>query len=126
MGSINWNTHEEDKLDKQLVERLHLVAARLPFPVTVTSSYRATDPRTHGQYCGIDFKPDVENLYNKLGHMKGWYNWQLLYKGNTDCDCPKAFSRIGVYNKHWHLDTGNLAIDSKRFPAEVLWIGVSR
>ncbi len=83
--------------------RLHELAVELAFPIEITSGYR-DDDSSHNTRDAADIR-----VYN------GWQRYTLVRLA-----LQHGFKRIGVYDKHIHLD-----IRTDR-PRPVIWQGTSK
>lgn len=89
-----------DEMDHDLLIKLDQARAHANLPFTITSSYRANDPRYHGSGKAVD----IACLGSRMRYIMVP---SLLAAG---------FNRIGVYANHIHVDVGE-------DPQGVLWHG---
>lgn len=102
-----------ERMDRELLARLDYARTQAGIPFVVTS----------------DFRPD-ENDELDSAHEIGKAVDIRAHDGRTRWRVVKAainagIKRIGVYDKHVHLDNATPA-DDPRFVEEVIWVGVSR
>lgn len=89
-----------DRLSPRLLYMLDHTRALAQLPITITSDYRANDPRFHGEGLAVDFAcPDSPSRFTFVE--------ALLRAG---------FTRLGLYPNHIHADVGD-------GPTRVLWLG---
>lgn len=98
-----------DKMSRELLARLDLARVQAGVPFTITSDYR--EP--------VDGKQSA--------HFLGKAVDLRAHDGKTKFRIVKAalaagFRRIGVYDKHVHLD---VATEEDGFPVDVIWVGES-
>lgn len=95
------------KMSRDLIHKLNSAREQANVPFRITSSYRPMDNRSHGLGLAVDVA--VTSSRNRL----------LIVQGAI----MAGFTRIGVYDRHVHMDIWNEVDDTK--PREVLWLGTS-
>lgn len=100
---------EPERVSSELLERLDAARAFAGVPFYVTSDFRDGDDGTHG--CG----DAVDISDNKRGGPCG-SRWRYhAVRGLIQA----GFSRIGVYDRHIHVDVG-------KSDPEVMWWAMSK
>ena len=94
-------------MDPDFMSMLDLARHRAGIAFHVTSDFRLGDPKSHGAGRSVDIRVTT-----------GRQRWQVVRAAMS-----AGFNRIGVYNKHVHVDS---MMPSEGFPEEVLWVGTSR
>jgi uncharacterized protein YcbK (DUF882 family) len=89
-----------DAMSQELLWKLDYARELAGLPFHITSSYRAKDPRFHGEGKAVD-------IACSKSHERFIIVTALLFAG---------FTRIGIYENHIHADTGTA-------PIRVLWWG---
>jgi len=98
-----------DEMDSTLLYALEEIREMAGVPIFVSSDYRPGDPNAHGHGKAVDITDDL----NSDGITS---RWRFLV---TRAALSKGIRRIGVYDKHIHLDVWEDG------PQDVLWIGES-
>ena len=99
-----------EEMDEDFLRALDRVRDRAAVSIYVTSDYRPGDGKAHGQGVAVDITDDLESD----GVLSRWRYKVLL------AAFQMGFTRIGIYDKHVHLDTWDDA------PQEVAWQGSSQ
>jgi hypothetical protein len=92
-----------EKMSRKLLTRLELLRTHVGFPIKVTSSYRADSTTSHGRGTGVDLRC--------VGSAE---RFAILTSA-----VRLGFRRIGIYDKHVHLDVDELS------DQDVVWWGKS-
>ena len=104
---------EPELMDPDFIFMLDEVRAIAEVPIFITSSFRQGDPKAHGSGFAVDISerptnPDGRNLSSR---------WRFFV---VDAAIRVGFTRIGVYDKHIHLDSWPSG------PTYVMWFGESK
>ena len=107
---MRWFTAGEvDGLDPAFVARHDEARTRAGVPFRITSGYRPGDDKAHGLRVAVDIA--AEDSRTRFHVVRG-----LLEMG---------FERIGVYDRHVHVDEGDRVVPAQ-FPQMVMWWGTSK
>lgn len=102
--SWNWfEAWEVEGLDVQLVARLDRARGYAGVPFSLSSGFRAGDPKAHGKRLAVDIRA-----------AGAWQRYQIV-RGLIKAGVP----RIGVYDRHVHAD-----VDKSLPPG--MWSGRSK
>lgn len=95
--------NQPDKMSFELIKILDRIREFTNQPITITSSYREGDDKSHGRGLAVDFRcNDSVSRHNFIKAIIG---------------CK--ISRFGIYDKHIHVDIDN------SLPQRVVWVGKS-
>lgn len=100
------------QMDREFLQRLDQARANAGVPFKITSSFREDPDSTHGLGVAVDI------ALPKDGHCRE--RWLIIMGAKR-----AGFSRIGIYDRHIHLDSGD-RIDSSTYPPECIWWGKSK
>lgn len=101
---------EPDKLSPLVLLRLDWARARADRPVYITSDFRPESPGSHGKGLAVDISDNLKS--EEISSRWRYHTLEaLLHVG---------FHRIGIYDKHVHVDA-----DPERDP-DVIWTGESQ
>ena len=101
-----------ENMDPMLGRMLDYMRTAYGGPITITSSYRAhTDPRTSAHE--IDARGIWQAVDIRVSSSRARF-------GLVGAALKAGFRRIGVYDKHIHVD-----IAEEPFGQDVMWFGVS-
>lgn len=105
-----------DNLQPDLVDLLGQLEKAVEMPVYITSGYREGDTKSHGHGLAVDIS---DNLQGK----PIWSGWRHRV---LKAAYALGFRRIGVYDRHIHLDLWEgQTVDGRPVPQDVTWFGMS-
>lgn len=100
---------EPDRMQTQLLLALDETRRKAAFPIRITSSYRGGDPKSHGRGWAVDISDNLRG-----DPVTSAWRFAVVRAA-----VGSGFRRIGIYNKHLHLDM------DPELPQPVMWWGVS-
>ena len=118
MTRINWDDlkyfkksefKSPSKMSPSLLYKLDCIRADTKLPISITSSYRKGDSGAHGEGVAVDISDN-----SKGRPISSRWRYEVLISIFSH-----KFNRIGVYDKHIHLDM------SESRDQDVCWWGVS-
>lgn len=99
-----------DEVSELLLLQLEAARDIAGLPFYITSDYRPGDPRAHGRGNAVDFR-----LSPRPAPISGRARWTV-----TRALLAASFRRIGLYDRHIHVDV------DEELPQDVIWIGESQ
>lgn len=113
MAEIDWNRYEHfssdefdhpDKMDPNFLRKLDIARELAGRPFILTSDLRPDERSAHSSGTAVDIRAS-----------SGAERWAIVMAA-----LRAGFTRIGIYDRHLHLD------DDPEKPSNVLWPGISQ
>ena len=98
-----------EEMDENLLRLLDSAREIAGVGFFISSDYRLGDPRAHGKGFAVDIVDDPHQ-----DGITSQFRWKVI-----EAAMAAGFKRIGVYDKHIHLDIWSTA------PQEVVWCDIS-
>jgi hypothetical protein len=96
-------------MEEKLVWSLEMLRRAIGLPIYISSDYRPSSTTSHGRGRAVDITDDKDS-----DGISGRWTYKVVTAA-----LALGFTRIGIYNKHVHLDMDPAS------PQEVIWGGAS-